>query len=181
MSREQRSNSLIQTEDPEGLLIKLKKDVLYVLLMDASTQDSNKIRAKLLDINATKTYKPGNDTAAVLLYFLSREDNDPVLLRDYLDIFANFKKETEIKEFLVDLDEVKRILDVRKVPIGTQGANKNFLDPANLLTTLTDPNLRPRFQWLTPSLEMDQPGKPSPICRTTTYYSLGSIAFNVRR
>ncbi len=164
--------SLIPITPDDELLIKLRKGVLFIALQDPSTTDANKIRAKVIDVNATKAYKPANDTAAVLLYFLSRENNDPVLQEDYIEIFTSkfgAGVEIDITNFLIAID-AKYLLDVKKVPPGTIGSNKYALDPVNLLNTLTI--------WQTPSLVDD--AKP-PICKTSTYYSAGHIAFNVQR
>jgi hypothetical protein len=167
--------SLIPVTPDDELLIKLRKGVLYVGLYDPSTADLHKIRAKVIDVNATKAYKPANDTTAVLLYFLSRENSDPVLLEDYTEIFTKkFNTPTldvkpAIITFLQEID-AKYILDVKKVPSGTIGANKGALDPVDLLNTITT--------WQTPSL-VDDINRP--ICKTTTYYSAGHIAFNVQR
>jgi hypothetical protein len=158
-------------EDPDELLINFRKNVLYVILKDENSKDDNKIRAKVLDVNGSQTYKPKNDTTAVLLYLLSRDDDDPVVLGDYL-YFINQKfpevNDAQVRPFLIRLDH-RKLLKVTRVQKGTQGARISDLDPVGLLPALGN--------WGSLELETCDP----PICKSTTFFSTGYGAFNVKR
>jgi hypothetical protein len=164
--------SLLATvEDPDELLINFRKNVLYVILKDENSKDDNKIRAKILDVNGRQTYKPKNDTTAILLYLLSRDDNDPVILGDFLYFINKYFPEVNdarVRPFLIVLDHLK-LLKVVRVEKGTQGARISDLDPVGLLPALGT--------WGSLELETCDP----PICKSTTFFSTGYGAFNVKR
>ncbi len=175
-------SGLVAINSDDQLLLNLKKNVVYVILKDMEDKD-RKILAKVFDISGRQTFKPDNDTAAVLLSLLVRDDGDDVLLMDYLSfIKANLSEQSQrqakehnppidieqsIRTFLADLETNHKILKATVVPKGTQGG-KDF-DPVGLLASL--------HTWEDPDLTLCEP----PICKTDTYYSAGYIAGNVHR
>ena len=161
MERSIMVKGLIPIIGDSQLLLRFRKNVIYPILQEI---DTNKIMAMIIDVNGRQTFTPNNETAAVLLYLLARDESDPVLLSDYLYFITVTKekyvgKEAEIKAFMEKLDTTYKLLQITVVPEGTQGATD--LDPVGLLDTVGE--------WEDPDLTR---GKP-PICKSKTFYSLG--------
>ncbi len=146
----------IPTADPEQTLVCLMQNVLYVALEDGNGQ----ILGKIISINGLKSYKPNNQTAALLLYLLVRDADEPILLNDFLNLAkARFTgtDDNKIKTFLDDLDQTYGILKIRPGSSGT-----NSPDPLNLFGS--GPT-----NWEIPGLIEGN----APICRSNTIYSTG--------
>jgi hypothetical protein len=154
----------IPTADPEKTLVCLMQNVLYVALEDGNGQ----ILGKIISVNRQKSYKPNNQTAALLLYLLVRDADEPILLKDFLDLAkARFSgtDDAKIKTFLDELDQTHKILKIRQGSSGT-----NSPDPLNFFGSAPT-------NWETPGLIEGNP----PICRSNTFYSTGYRIFLIPR
>jgi hypothetical protein len=151
---------------PEGLI--LKKNVLYVILRD---MQNGTTLAKLLNISGSKSFKPTNNPAALLLYILARDDDDPVSLDDLKFYARKFSGsadtiDNDTSEFCKLLNNYKLL---KKTP-GTDFADRSLLDPANLFTGLDE-------NWQMPGLTTGD----APIVKATTVISTGYGAVPIRR
>ncbi len=159
-------------EDDE-LLLNLKKNIRYPILQDNEGNEpgTGKILAKVIDISGRKTYKPNNDTAAVLLYLLARDYDDHVLLGDYIKFVKDNlpKSVTEgkmgdiddaIRSFLHKLETVYKILDIEVAHKGKQGAID--IDPVGMVSSLGS------FDY-----ELDLIPRDPPIVKKNTCFSTG--------
>lgn len=163
-----RSLGLIGVIGDDQLLINLRRNIVYVILKE-TVGPSRKILAKVIDINGRQTFKPNTDTAAVLLYLLTRDDGDDILLSDYISFILDNLPEkikgmtkpsdigASIKTFLSKLETQYKVLKTTVVPSGYQGATD--FDPVGLLATLNT--------WEDPDLIQGGP----PTCKTSTFYS----------
>jgi hypothetical protein len=142
------------------LLINLKRNVIYTILKDAGT---GAINAQVVDINGRKTWIPDTETTALLIYPLARDDNDRVLLSDYM-AFVTEKfpgKDTEIEAFLKALYTQYKVLQIAVADEGIQGASD--LDPVDLFSG--------NLTWQEPlSLTFSS----HPICKSNTFFTMGT-------
>ena len=157
---------LVAERKDHELLLNLRKNVVYPILKD--TEGTGKILATVIDISGRKTYKPNNDTAAVLLYLLARDHDDHVLQSDYIKFVKdNLPRsitdgkmddiDEAIRSFLHKLESIYKILDVTVVHPGTQGAID--LDPVGMVSSLAS------FDY-----DLDLISGEPPICKKITYF-----------
>jgi hypothetical protein len=149
----------ISSQDPDQTLVCLKKNVLYVALVE---DDEKTILGKVISINDKKSFKPNGNTAALLLYLLVCDDDEPILLSELIDYcmqkFTGVTP-TDVTTFLNKLDKTHKILKIRTGSSGT-----NDPDPLNKFTT------SPQISWGSPDLN---PDGEEPICKANTFYSHG--------
>jgi hypothetical protein len=144
--------------------LNLLPNVIYVILKDPST---GTIMAKIISQSGNKSFKPNNDTAALLLYLLSQDKNDGIHFSKFRELaqqkFNPSPDDTALTTFLNKLD-ANNILQADSRP------SAGNPDPLNLFGS-------PTATWQTPDLVAGNP----PICKENTFYSSGWMAVPIRR
>jgi hypothetical protein len=152
--------STILPQNYDQTLVCLKKNVLYVALADGA----GPIYGKVISINDKKSFKPNGDTAALLLYLLVCDDDDPILLSDFLNLATtkfSGAGTSDVMDFLKKLNETHKILKIRT----GGGSGTNDPDPLGKFAP-------PQVPWGPPNPDII-PDQPQPICNSNTFYSQG--------
>jgi hypothetical protein len=145
--------------NPETTVLNLKSGIKYVMLLD---KDKKEWLAKICSINNKQTATPANTTTAMLLYLLSQDEKDGILLKDFITLVKKrFEAADEdILWFLEKIDNPPYCwLELNR-------ANPDaHPDPAELFTSR-----EPREPW--EGLDINW-GKP-PISGSNTIYNTGN-------
>ncbi len=158
----------MDAEKKDQTLLSLKKNVLHVFFDDPTTGSTI---SKIISINGRKTYTPINRTAALLLYLLPCDGEDPILLSDFLRRAQAKFKGSSVDNIMSFLDKLEGTYGILSAATGTSGSADP--DPLHLFPPLTEEE-KAEWQegegneenWETPGLEMGSP----PVCKATTIF-----------
>ena len=121
--------------------------------------------AKIINIDGRKTYSPNNRTAALLLYLLARDDDDPILYSDVLSLAQQYftgATVDNVTSFLEKLITQYKILNVTSGAVGTDDP-----DPLRIF------GAKSKVAWGESEPDLIVGG--APICKSKTYFTTNYI------
>ena len=152
----------LKTVSPDQTLLCFKKNVFYVALRDPDAETG---LGKIINVDGRKTYSPNTRTAALLLYLLARDDDDPILYSDFLSLAMQYFSGATVENVTSFLEKLITQYKILKVTSGAVGTDDP--DPLDVFVAES------RVAWGEPEPDLIVGG--APICKSKTYFTSNYI------